>query len=64
MGHNEVAHEQAWRVSIIVRGYGSIQSSHRCLECYRIEEGSLTLHQDRGAPMTAHCYLDLLSELA
>lgn len=23
----------------------------------------LTIHQDRGAPMTAHAYLDLLSEL-
>lgn len=31
---------------------------------YRIQENQLTLHQDRGAPMTAHCYLDLLGELA
>lgn len=30
---------------------------------YQIGQGDLTLHQDRGAPMTAHCYLDLLSEL-
>jgi transposase InsO family protein len=31
---------------------------------YGIEKNQLTLHQDRGAPMTAHCYLDLLGELA
>lgn len=31
---------------------------------YLVEPGQLTIHQDRGAPMTAHCYLDLLSELA
>jgi len=31
---------------------------------YEIPSDTLTLHQDRGAPMTAHCYLDLLSELA
>lgn len=30
---------------------------------YHIARGSLTLHQDRGAPMTAHGYLDLMSEL-
>ncbi len=31
---------------------------------YAIRPNQLTLHQDRGAPMTAHCYLDLLGELA
>lgn len=31
---------------------------------YGIERDQLTVHQDRGAPMTAHCYLDLLGELA
>lgn len=31
---------------------------------YSIEPSQLTLHQDRGTPMTAHCYLDLLGELA
>ena len=31
---------------------------------YGIDPNSLTLHQDRGVPMTAHCYLDLLGELA
>jgi putative transposase len=31
---------------------------------YEIAIDQLTLHQDRGSPMTAHCYLDLLGELA
>ena len=31
---------------------------------YDIGENTLTIHQDRGVPMTAHCYLDLLGELA
>ncbi len=30
---------------------------------YGIHPRQLTLHQDRGAPMTAHAYLDLLGEL-
>ena len=29
---------------------------------YRIETGQLTLHQDRGSPMIAHSFLDLLGE--
>jgi putative transposase len=33
------------------------------LDAYGIAPGSLTLHQDRGAPMTAHCFLDLMAEL-
>lgn len=36
------------------------QAHHR----HGIEPNQLTLHQDRGAPMTAHCYLDLLGELS
>lgn len=31
---------------------------------YGIAPDRLTLHQDRGVPMTAHCYLDLLAELS
>lgn len=31
---------------------------------YEIAPDCLTLHQDRGVPMTAHCYLDLLAELS
>jgi putative transposase len=30
---------------------------------YRIEPGQLTVHQDRGAPMTADRYIDLMSEM-
>ena len=30
---------------------------------YRIAPGQLTIHQDRGAPMTAHRYIDVLSEM-
>jgi putative transposase len=30
---------------------------------HRIEPGRLRVHQDRGAPMTAHGFLDLLAEL-
>jgi putative transposase len=42
----------------------SSQLIAQATERYDIPANSLTLHQDRGAPMTAHCYLDLLSELA
>ena len=31
---------------------------------YKIAPGQLTLHQDRGSPMTAHGYLDQMRELA
>ena len=54
----------AWMLS---RKENSSLSSQLMLEAsqrYGIEENTLTLHQDRGTPMTAHCYLDLLSELA
>ena len=45
----------------------SALSSHliaQAYDRYNIQPNSLTLHQDRGVPMTAHCYLDLLGELA
>ncbi len=42
----------------------SSQLIEQAYERYGIEPDSLTLHQDRGTPMTAHCYLDLLGELA
>lgn len=54
----------AWMLS---RKENSALSSQLILEAsqrYHIADGTLTLHQDRGTPMTAHCYLDLLSELA
>jgi len=54
----------AWMLS---RKENSALSSHLIEEAvlrYNIEPDRLTLHQDRGMPMTAHCFLDLLSELA
>lgn len=33
------------------------------MDRYGIAPGQLTVHQDRGAPMTAHAYLDLMGEL-
>jgi len=54
----------AWMLS---RKENSALASQLMLEAaqrYEIPSDTLTLHQDRGAPMTAHCYLDLLSELA
>lgn len=54
----------AWMLS---RKENSALSSHLIAEAYEryaIESDRLTLHQDRGMPMTAHCYLDLLGELA
>lgn len=54
----------AWMLS---RKENSALASHliqAAYERYDIQPDALTLHQDRGMPMTAHCYLDLLSELA
>lgn len=54
----------AWMLS---RKENSALSSHLIQEAYErydIKPDTLTLHQDRGMPMTAHCYLDLLGELA
>ena len=53
----------AWMLS---RKENSALSSQLIMEAherYDIQPGTLTLHQDRGTPMTAHCYLDLLGEL-
>lgn len=57
-------HIVAWMLS---RKENSALSSHLIAEAherYNIQPETLTLHQDRGMPMTAHCYLDLLGELA
>lgn len=54
----------AWMLS---KKENSALSQHLIQEAsirYGIQKNQLTLHQDRGAPMTAHCYLDLLGELA
>lgn len=54
----------AWMLS---RKENSALASQLMLEAtqrYAIGPDRLTLHQDRGAPMTAHGYLDLLAELS
>jgi putative transposase len=54
----------AWMLSRKENSALSSQLIDEAAQRYDIVPGHLTLHQDRGAPMTAHCYLDLLSELA
>lgn len=54
----------AWMLSRKENSALSSQLIQEASDRYSIEPNCLTLHQDRGAPMTAHCYLDLLSELA
>lgn len=53
----------AWMVSAKENSALACQLMREATERYRIESGTLTIHQDRGAPMIAHTYLDLMSEL-
>jgi putative transposase len=54
----------AWMLSRKENSALASQLMEQATQRYAIPPGTLTLHQDRGAPMTAHCYLDLLSELS
>jgi len=54
----------AWMLSRKENSALSSQLIEQAYQRYEIQPNQLTLHQDRGAPMTAHCYLDLLGELA
>lgn len=54
----------AWMLSKKENSTLSTQLIQEASGRYGIEPNQLTLHQDRGVPMTAHCYLDLLGELA
>ena len=54
----------AWMLSRKENSALSTQLIEEASRRYLIEPGDLTLHQDRGVPMTAHCYLDLLSDLS
>lgn len=54
----------AWMLSRKENSALSTQLIEEASRRYLIEGGDLTLHQDRGMPMVAHCYLDLLSDLA
>ena len=53
----------AWMVSRKENSALAQQLMSEAAARYDIARGSLTLHQDRGAPMTAHGYLDLMHEL-
>ncbi|CAN5330090.1 hypothetical protein BH24PSE2_BH24PSE2_01700 [soil metagenome] len=53
----------AWMVSRKENSALAQQLIREAMDRYRIAEGQLTIHQDRGAPMTARAYLDLLADL-
>lgn len=52
----------AWMVSRKENSALARQLFDEALARYRIGVGQLTLHQDRGSPMIAHGYLDMLGE--
>lgn len=53
----------AWMVSWKENAGLAQQLLSQAIDRYGINSGTLTLHQDRGSPMTANCYLDLMAEL-
>lgn len=53
----------AWMVSRKENSALAQQLMSEAVARYRIAAGQLTVHQDRGAPMIAHRYIDLLSEM-
>ena len=53
----------AWMISIKENSALSTQLMNEATTRYGITEGQLTVHQDRGSPMTAHGYLDNMKEL-
>lgn len=53
----------AWMVSLKENSALSKQLMDEATARYGIEPGQLTLHQDRGSPMIAHGYLDLMRDL-
>lgn len=53
----------AWMVSRKENSALAQQLMSEASARYRIEPGQLTVHQDRGAPMIAERYIDLMSEL-
>ena len=52
----------AWMVSRKENSALAQQLINEASSRYQIEAGQLTLHQDRGSPMIAHGFLDLLGE--
>jgi putative transposase len=53
----------AWMVSLKENSALSRQLMDEATARYGIEPGQLTVHQDRGSPMIAYGYLDLMREL-
>jgi putative transposase len=53
----------AWMLSSKENSALSQQLMNEATTRYGITEGQLTVHQDRGSPMTAHGYLDNMKEL-
>jgi len=53
----------AWMVSRKENSALAQQLMAEATAKYRIDTGQLTIHQDRGAPMTADRYIDLMSEM-
>jgi putative transposase len=53
----------AWMVSRKENSALAQQLMSEAVARYRISAGQLTVHQDRGAPMIAHRYIDLLTEM-
>lgn len=53
----------AWMISTKENSAFACQLMREATERYHIAPGQLTIHQDRGAPMIAHTYLDLMSAL-
>jgi putative transposase len=53
----------AWMVSIKENSALASQLMEEATTRYGIAPGQLTIHQDRGSPMTAHGYLDQMKEM-
>lgn len=53
----------AWMVSRKENSMLAQQLIREALDRYEIDEESITLHQDRGSPMIAHSFLDMLADL-
>lgn len=53
----------AWMVSLKENSALAKQLMDETMARYAIAPGQLTVHQDRGSPMIAHGYLDLMREL-
>ena len=53
----------AWMVSVKENSALATQLMNEATARYRIKPGQLTIHQDRGSPMIAHGYLDMMKEM-